>query len=295
MWWKQKQGSASTVRTSPPPLRSKIRNLVAELRLPAVVLDEGPAAERELERVDHQREGGEDHVALGQREAVHVGGLGDPVRPDPPLVGAVALGVEAVLRPRAEMGDVGEQLTAVAVGMGVGGRVEAGDLVGDPERVERLRVEGDRERGLGHRDVLLPELRQVDVAVVREIRGEQRRRPPEDRAAGIGGELAVGDLPFLGRAEGLGAQEAVRVGDLAAGEAEPVEHRQAVEPVPQTPLSDLVLGGPVSDQAARQPLGDRSLDGKRVELDLGLQGLEAQCVLLAGYGLRLSRHFFLLD
>ncbi len=260
----------------------------ALLRLPAVVLDERSRAARQSQRVDDEREVDEHGVALGQGEAVHVGGLGDAVRGDPALAAACRLGEDPVLAARAEVGDIGDQLVADRVVVGMRGRVDSGRLEGDAERLQGLGVEGDRQRRLGHRHVFVAQSGQVDVAVVGQPRPEQGRRALEDRAARVGGELAVVDAALLRGAEGAATEVAVGVGDPAAAEGELVQHRQAVEPVAQLAIADLELGRSVAQQGAGKPIGDGPLHGQAVELDLVRQRGEPLPVSLAGYGLRIE-------
>ena len=180
-----------------------------ELRLPAVVLDVGAAAERESQRVDHVGELGQDEPARRQPERVHVGRLADRLRGDHLRLRPVgAHEEEAVAVARPELGGVVQHPLRLAVHVGMGGRQDARRLVGDPGRLERPAVELDRDRRLGHRDEPLAELRQVDVRVVAQLRREHRRHPLEERPAGIGRELRVADLSaFLGRTVGVACRK----------------------------------------------------------------------------------------
>jgi hypothetical protein len=106
---------------------------------------------------------------------VHVGGLaGGRARHHLGFLGVGTEPEEAVLAAGAELGGVVEHPAVGAVEVRMGGGQLAGDVVGDPGGGERLGVELDRDRGLGHGDEALAEARQVDVAVVRELGREDR-------------------------------------------------------------------------------------------------------------------------
>jgi hypothetical protein len=60
----------------------------------------------------------------------------------------------------------------------------------------------------------------IDIAIVGQFRGEDRRDAAEQRAAGIGRKFPIGDLARLGGGgERLAAQEAARVIEPALREA----------------------------------------------------------------------------
>ena len=158
---------------------------------------------------------------------------------------------EAVLVAGPERGRVVEHPLARAVEVRVRRGQHPRDLVGDAGRLERLGVELDRDRRLGHRDEALAELDQVDVGVVGELRREHRAHALEERPARVGGELRVADLARVaGGAVGAGLEEAARVGDRAVADREPVQHREAVEPVVHRALAHLPLRRAGADQRA---------------------------------------------
>ncbi len=247
------------------------------LGLPAVVLDVRPAAEHQAQRIDDEGPLGEHEPALGEPERVHVGGLVDAdLSQHLGLAGVRAQEEEAVRVARAELGRVVERSARRAVEVRVSGREDARRLVGDPGVLERLGVELDRDRRLGHRDEALAELHQVDVRVVGELGREHRRDAREQRAARVGGELRVGDLARLARgAIGVRLEKAARVGDLAAGDREAVQHREAVEPVVHRALADLPLRRAGAQQRALEPAGERPLDGQARDAGLVVERLEA--------------------
>ena len=74
---------------------------------------------------------------------------------------------------------------------------------------------------------------------------------------------------------GAALEEAVRIGDLAVGEGEPVQHRQAVEPVPHRwlPTSNFAGPGRISEPVSHA--GNLAVHGEGVDARLGLEGLEA--------------------
>ena len=248
-----------------------------ELRLPSEVLDVGPTRGREAQRVDRERVLGEDDPALGQAEGVHVGGLPDRLRGDHLGLRAV-LGPqqeEAVMVSRAQLRRVVEHPAARAVEMGMGGGQLPRHVPGDPGGLERRRVELNGQRRLGHRDEALPELNEVDVAVVGELRHEHREGALKERAAGVGRELREGDLVAVARrGERLALEEAVRVGDPAVRDAEAVEHRQPVEPVPHLAPARLELRRTGADERPGEPDGDLALDRQGVDAGLGVESLE---------------------
>ena len=175
---------------------------------------------------------------------------------------------EAVLVARSERGGVVEHPLAGAVEVRVCRGQHPRDLVGDAGGLERLGVELDRDRGLGHRDEALAELGQVHVGVVGELRREHRAHALEERAARVGGELGVLDLARVASgAVGAGLEEAARVGDRAVADPEPMEHRQAVEPMVHRALADLPLRRAGADQRALEPGGQ--LPDERQRVDLG--------------------------
>jgi hypothetical protein len=117
------------------------------------VLDEGAAAEREPQRVDDQRPLGEHGVPVGQPERVHVRGVLDHVPRDDPPVAVPGLADDPVLAARLEAREVVDHVAA-GVQVRVRGRqVPAGGLLRRPatQRLERLRIELDGQRRLGHR------------------------------------------------------------------------------------------------------------------------------------------------
>jgi hypothetical protein len=177
------------------------------------------------------------------------------------------------------VGVVVEQLVALGVVMGMRGGDVSGEIVGvaqAAERLERLGVELDRHRRLGHGDVALADLRQVHVRVVRLIRREHGLHALEQRPAGIGGEAAVAPLPFLGVAVGDAVDEAAAVGDPAVAEPEAVQHGEAVEPVVEPARADLELRGRHAHQGAAQPGGQLAGDRQAVDRRLLLEAREAE-------------------
>ncbi len=72
----------------------------------------------------------------------------------------------------------------------------------------------------------------IDVAIVGELGIEDRGDAAEQGAAGVGGELGVGDLAGLLRGgERLALEEAVGIGDGAVREGEAMQHGEPVEPM----------------------------------------------------------------
>ena len=169
---------------------------------------------------------------------------------------------------REKRSDVVDELVALGVVVRVRGGGEALDavvVVEVADRLERLGVELDRQRRLGHRDVALADAREVDVRVVGDVGREDRLHALEQRAAGVGREAAVAPLALLRVLVGGAVEEAVRVRDLPVGEAEAVEHREPVEPVrePRPPTSSWAgvtrTSAPLS-QAGTSPRTGSSLD-----------------------------------
>jgi len=248
----------------------------APLGLPAVVLDVRTPRQREVERVDHERELSQHEVAFGEAEGVHVGGVADRHRADHVrLLIARADPEEAVAGARPEFGGVVEHRSVGAVEVGVGG----GELAGGLERehvggVQRVRVELHRHRRLRHGDEALTQVCHVDVRVVGECHAglEQALDTLEDRAAGIGGELPIGDLTaLLCGPVGTPLQVTPAVGHTPTGDREPVQHRQAVEPMTHLARAHLEARGPRAQQRALQPVRQLPLDGQLVDHALLLE------------------------
>jgi hypothetical protein len=219
-----------------------------------------------------------------QREGVHVGRLADGHRRQRAALGATAPRVDLVLAAPSELGGEVHELAALGVVVRVRRRELAeprGALV-VAERGQRLGVEPHRDRRLGHRDVLVAELREVHVGVVGEVRAEHRLHALEQRAARVGGEAV--DRPAAGGQRltaGRGVEEAARVGDGAVVEAEAVEHRHAVEPVADRAVLEVHLRGRHAHEAAAQPRGDLAANREGVGADLlGLVG-EAEAMVRA--------------
>ncbi len=257
----------------------------ALLGLPLVVLDERLAGEGDLERVHAQRVLGQDQVAPAHAERVHVGRpLDRQARDHAPLRRVRGQAVEHVLALAREARDVVHELVALGVVMGMGGGHVALDpvaVVEVAERLERLGVELDRQRRLGHGDVALADAGQVHVRVVGGFGREDRLHALEQRAAGVGAE-AAGQAALLGLGVGVAADEAALVGDLPVGEAEAVEHGQAVEPVVDPPLAHLELGGRHAHERAAEPGGQRAAHGQALHRRLLLEALEAELVVRRG-------------
>ena len=175
-----------------------------------------------------------------------------------------------------------DELVALAIVVRVRGRHVALDRVGELEvtdRVERLRVELDRQRRLRHRDVALADARQIHVRVVREVRREDRLHALEQRAAGVGGEAAVADLALSGVAVGAALEETALVGDGTVREAEAVQHRDPVEPVRHAPVADLEQRRRDAHERAGQPGRHLPADGQAVDRHLLVEALEAEPVV----------------
>src|SRR5262245_24265760 len=83
-------------------------------------------------------------------------------------------------------------------------------------------------------------------------------------------------MAVAGLAIGLGLQEAGGVADLPAGERERVQHRDAVEPVPERPLSDIQERRRHPDELAREPFRDPALHLDPVEPDLVVEAPEPE-------------------
>ena len=267
----------------------------APLRLPAVVLDVRAPRQREVQRVDHERELGQHEEALGEAEGVHVGGVTDGRRADHlGLLGVRADPEEAVVGAPAEAGRIVEHRPAGAVEVGVRG----GELTGRGERehlgdVERVRVELHRHRRLGHRDEALSQTGDVDVGVVGQggARVEQALHALEDRAAGVGGELPIGDLPtLLCGPVGAALQVAPAIGDTSAGDREAVEHREAVEPVVHPARAHLEAGRPGAQQRPLKPRRQLAEHGQLVDHALLLERGEPERRSAAGPSSRWGGH-----
>jgi hypothetical protein len=160
-----------------------------------------------------------------------------------------------------------DDLARRAVEVGVSGRCRGGRAVIEADGLERLGVEGDRQRGLGQREPPVLEADDVDRAVVRELtaRGEGRRDAAERRAAWVRAELAEADASLGGRlGERARAQVAVAVRHAPVGEREAVQQREAVEPVVDRGAPDVELRRARADQRTAEPVGQRTL---HVELD----------------------------
>jgi hypothetical protein len=150
--------------------------------VPAEVLDEGPVGEREGERVDEERPLEDHGVARREAERVLVGGPADREAGHDAAVGDVALGVEHVGGAGAEPDAVADELAARRVVVRMRGAEVGRRLAADAERLQRPRVEGDREGRLGERQILVAEARDVDRAVVAHLRA-----PVEERADALEG------------------------------------------------------------------------------------------------------------
>src|SRR5207249_6463145 len=109
-----------------------------------------------------------------------------------------------------------------------------------------------------------------------QLRREHRAHAREERAAWIGGELRVGD-PALVASGPVGAalQEAIRVGDIAPGEREAVQHREAVEPVVHAAIADLPFRRARAKQGSLKPGGKLTLDRESREVSLVVERIEA--------------------
>jgi hypothetical protein len=142
----------------------------------------------------------------------------------------------------------------------------------DAERAQRARVELHGQRRLSHGDEALPDPRKVDVGVVRRAGREHGHHPPEDRPAGVGGELAVGDPSLSYGRVRPGLELAVGVADRAVGEAEAVQHRLAVKPMIEAASIGLEPRRAGADQRAPQPRRQLALDGQAIDGDLVLEG-----------------------
>ena len=95
----------------------------ALLGMPAVVLDERAAGEREPERIHAERVFGQDHVALAHAEGVHVGRLIHRQAADQaPLLRAGREPPDAVLVLASDLGAVVHELIARRVVVRMGGR-----------------------------------------------------------------------------------------------------------------------------------------------------------------------------
>ena len=102
--------------------------------------------------------------------------------------------------------------------------------------------------------------RDIDAAIVGELGIEDRGDAPEEGPAGVGGELAEGDLAGRIRGtEGFALEETVGVGNAAILEGEAVQHRQPIKPVIIGSGSYLELRGPGAQQRAIEPGGKRAL------------------------------------
>ena len=196
-------------------------------------------------------------MILAHAEAVHISRPLDGKLGDHPLFAVVADPAQPIEALHAEIGDVIVMAGALRIVM----RVRGGDLTAQSpaiaehaKRLERVGREAHRYRGLGECDDFARIAGDVDAAIVGELRIEDRGDAAEQRAAGIGGELGVGDLAGrLGRAEGFALEEAVRVGHAAVGERESVQHRQPVKPVIIGAGTHLELGWSGAKQRAFQP------------------------------------------
>ena len=230
-------------------------------------------------RVHDQRALGQDQIALAEAEAVDVGRPRGRVPSQDPRRRLGVLDEEAVLAAGREAHHVVDGLAPRAVEVRVRrGVVSRGGRRLDAQRLQHLRIERDRHRSLGHRHVDVAQTRDVDVRVVPECRSGSKGglHPLEQSAAGIGGELLVGDPPFLGgRPVGGGVQEPRGVRGSPVAEREPVQHRQSVEPVAHPLLAHLELGGPGANQGPRQPGRQRPRHRQVVEHDLALERVEA--------------------
>ena len=254
----------------------------AALGLPAVVLDVGTAGERQRQRVDDERELGEHDPALGEPERVHVGGLAGRQRSPRTSGLAPARGAEpeeAVVVAGPELGRVVEHPAARAIEVRVRRRQRPRHLPGDARRGERLGVELDRDRRLGHRDETLAELDEVDVAVVGERRPEQRHRPLEQRAARIGGELRVADLarsrPRPGRpcSRGTGSHRRPRRRRTRSGGAS--RARRTSGSSARSPTSN--FAGPVRSSEPPSQAGISPSTGRASIRVSSLERLEPEC------------------
>ena len=183
------------------------REARAALGLPAVVLDVRPARQRERERVDDERELGQHEPALGEAERVHVGRLLDRQRADHPRLARRrgSTREEAVAAARAELGGVVEHRAGAAVAVRVGGR----QLAGRPRTAARRpspACAGRTATGIGVSVIAMkrsPSLVTLMLALSGSVAGANMRlHALEQRAAGVGRELAVDDLALLAARRG---------------------------------------------------------------------------------------------
>ncbi len=195
------------------------------------------------------------------------------------LVGARGKAPEPVLALAGEMDRVVHHLVPGEIVVRVRGGGQTAVLVREAHRPlggQGLGIELDRQRGLRHGDVALADPDQVHVRVVGDLRREHRLHALEDRAARIGAEPLTGKLSAPGRPVGLGVEEAAAVGDLAVGESEAVECREAVEPMAEPPVPHLELRRRHAHQSTREPRGHVTLHRESVDRGLLLLGLEPE-------------------
>ena len=159
------------------------------------------------------------------------------------------------------------------------------------ERLERLRVELDRQRRLGHRDVTATELLQVDVRVVEAVDVAHRHDALEERTAGIGAEAEM-ELALARVVQVVAGHEAAAVGHLAVAEAERVQHCRAVEPVLDRLAGAVHQRGGHAHERALEPGRHGPGDGHRVDVDLLVEAAESGA---AGGLARDRRHAILLN
>ena len=126
---------------------------------------------------------------------------------------------------------------------------------------QRVGREAHRHRRLGEGDRLLRIIGNIDAAIVGELGIEDRGDAPEQRAAGIGGELGIGNLTGLGGGpKRVALEKAIGIAHASSGKGEAVEHGEPVEPMIVGARAHLELRGPGTEQGAGEPGGQRAGD-----------------------------------
>src|SRR5260370_42058969 len=126
----------------------------------------------------------------------------------------------------------------------------------DAERLERLRVEHDRQRDLGQRYEVIAQLTNADIRVVRHFTRKGRSEPLEEGTDRIGRKLCIRNFARLPvRLIGLTLQIAVGIGNGAIVEGNTVEHGKTIKPMAILVLPYLELRRPGAQEGTREPGG----------------------------------------
>ncbi len=226
------------------------------MRVPRHVVEERPASELQAERLDEERWLGEDQVILGRRERMHVGrSRGLQRRQRHSLPGSIGHRMQVVDGLRAEGRDVVVVSLARLVVVRVGGCELSHDVIRMHERaeaLERVGVEADPVRRLGHRHPAPPEGSDVHARVVALRASSQEGRDPAP-------DLPQQSHSLLRTRERLAAKKAgAELGRVT--ELESNQERETLEPVHTLCAGHLEERRPRANERTSKPGGDLSLN-----------------------------------